>query len=86
MLSRGASMCTIRGVVAIEPALASHPDWLLPVAPGERAIAPRLSGAVWDVPVISPHGHVDPWLPLAEEAVEAAIDFVSGCPTAVFPL
>lgn len=79
-------MCTIRGVVATEPALALHPVQLLPVAPGERAIAPRLYGAVRDMPVISPHGHVDPWLPLAEGAVEAAIDFVSGCPTAVFPL
>ena len=37
-----------------------HPDRLLPVDPGERAIARRLYEAVRDRPVISPHGHVDP--------------------------
>ena len=39
-----------------------HPDRLLPPDPGERAIARRLYDAVRDLPVISPHGHVDPRL------------------------
>jgi glucuronate isomerase len=39
-----------------------HPDRLLPADPGERAIARRLYHAVADLPVISPHGHVDPWV------------------------
>jgi glucuronate isomerase len=39
-----------------------HPDRLLPADPGERAIARRLYEASRDLPVISPHGHVDPWL------------------------
>jgi glucuronate isomerase len=45
-----------------EPALLLHPDRLLPAQPGERAIARRLYDAVRDLPVISPHGHVDPQL------------------------
>ena len=40
----------------------AHPDRLLPVEASERAIAQRLYDAVRDLPVISPHGHVDPWL------------------------
>ena len=39
-----------------------HPDRLLPADPGERAIARRLYEASRDLPVISPHGHVDPRL------------------------
>jgi glucuronate isomerase len=42
-------------------------DRLLPAEPGERAIARRLYDAVRDLPVISPHGHVDPRLLLANE-------------------
>jgi glucuronate isomerase len=45
-----------------ESALRLHPDRLLPAEPGERAIARRLYDAVRDLPVISPHGHVDPQL------------------------
>jgi glucuronate isomerase len=45
----------------------AHPDQLLPAAPGERAIARRLYAAVRDLPVISPHGHVDPRLLLDDE-------------------
>ena len=41
-------------------ALALHPDRLLPAEPGVRAIARELYGAVRELPVISPHGHVDP--------------------------
>jgi len=44
-----------------------HPDRLLPAEPSERAIARRLYDAVSDLPVISPHGHVDPQLLLDNE-------------------
>ena len=44
-----------------------HPDRLLPAEPGERAIARSLYEAVRDLPVISPHGHVDPRLLLDDE-------------------
>ena len=40
--------------------LAVHPDRLLPVDPAVRGIARRLYGAVRDLPIISPHGHIDP--------------------------
>ena len=39
-----------------------HPDRLLPTEPGVRAIARRLYDAVRELPIISPHGHVDPRL------------------------
>lgn len=42
--------------------LVLHPDRLLPSDPGVRAVARRLYAAVRDLPVISPHGHVDPRL------------------------
>jgi glucuronate isomerase len=42
--------------------LTLHPDRLLPPEPGVRAIARRLYEAVRDLPIISPHGHVDPRL------------------------
>ena len=42
------------------PALTLCPDQLLPTDPAERAIARRLNEAVHELPVISPHGHVDP--------------------------
>src|SRR3954468_3414185 len=49
--------------VAVEhSALTLHPDRLLPVDPGERAIARRLYEAVRETPIISPHGHVNPRL------------------------
>jgi glucuronate isomerase len=41
-------------------ALALHPDRLLPPDPSVRKIARRLYMAVRDLPIISPHGHVDP--------------------------
>jgi glucuronate isomerase len=37
-----------------------HPDRLLPVQPEVRAIARRLYDEVRQLPIISPHGHVDP--------------------------
>ncbi|MGI8870408.1 MAG: glucuronate isomerase [Mycobacteriales bacterium] len=36
-----------------------HPDRLLPADPTTRAIARRLYAEVADLPIISPHGHVD---------------------------
>lgn len=43
-----------------------HPDRLLPSDPAQRAIARRLYDSVRDLPLISPHGHVDAAL-LAED-------------------
>jgi glucuronate isomerase len=40
--------------------LTVHPDRLLPVDPAVRDIARRLYAAVRDLPIISPHGHVNP--------------------------
>jgi glucuronate isomerase len=37
-----------------------HPDRLLPADPAVRPIARRLYETVRDLPIISPHGHVDP--------------------------
>jgi glucuronate isomerase len=51
-----------RRVAAADAALTLDPDRLLPPDPGERAIARRLYEAVRDLPLISPHGHVDPRL------------------------
>ena len=42
------------------PQLAVPPDRLLPADPAVRDIARRLYGAVRDLPIISPNGHVDP--------------------------
>lgn len=44
------------------PALEPHPDRLLPPDPAVRAIARRLYRHVRELPIISPHGHVDPRL------------------------
>jgi glucuronate isomerase len=49
------------------PALQLHPDRLLPPEPGVRAIARRLYEVVRDLPILSPHGHVDPRLLLDDE-------------------
>jgi len=54
-------------LVAAASALALHPDRLLPVDPAERRIARRLYDAVRDLPIISPHGHVDPRMLLKDE-------------------
>jgi glucuronate isomerase len=43
-----------------ETVLEVHPDRLLPADPGVRAIARRLYDHVCRLPVIAPHGHVDP--------------------------
>ncbi|MGH3301608.1 MAG: glucuronate isomerase [Streptosporangiaceae bacterium] len=47
--------------------LALHPDRLLPADPGIRAIARRLYESVCELPIVSPHGHVDPQLLLRDE-------------------
>lgn len=52
--------------VAAAP-LTLHPARLLPADPGVRGIAVRLYEAVRERPIISPHGHVDPRLLLADE-------------------
>ena len=41
-------------------ALTPHPDRLLPADPGVRPIARRLYEEVRTLPIVSPHGHVDP--------------------------
>jgi glucuronate isomerase len=43
-------------------AMTLNPDRLLPVEPQARAVARRLYTSVRDLPLISPHGHVDPRL------------------------
>jgi glucuronate isomerase len=48
------------------PELRLHPDRLLPAEPGTRDIARRLYAAVRELPIISPHGHVDPKMLLAD--------------------
>ncbi|NMR21270.1 glucuronate isomerase [Cellulomonas fimi] len=50
-----------------QPPLAPHPDRLLPADPAVRDIARRLYGSVRDLPIISPHGHVDPRVLLDDE-------------------
>jgi len=50
-----------------DPPLALHPDRLLPADPSVRAIARRLYDAVRQLPIVSPHGHVDPRILLDDE-------------------
>jgi len=47
--------------------LTLHPDRLLPADPAVRGIARELYEAVRALPIISPHGHVDPRLLLDDE-------------------
>lgn len=56
-----------------------HPDRLLPAEPGVRHVARRLYSLVADLPVVSPHGHVDAAL-LADDRPfdDPAALFVSG--------
>lgn len=56
----GAGTGHSRWVSATDPVpFRLHPDRLLPTDPAVRSIARRLYTAVRDLPVISPHGHVD---------------------------
>lgn len=48
-------------------ALVLDPDRLLPVDAGVRAVARRIYDTVRELPVISPHGHVDPGLLLRND-------------------
>ena len=50
------------------------PDRLFPVDPATRDIARNLYRAVADLPILSPHGHVDPALLLADEAFTDAAE------------
>ena len=52
--------------MAPHPPLTLHPDRLLPSDPAVRSIARRLYEAVRDLPILSPHGHVDPRMLLAD--------------------
>src|SRR4051812_29430376 len=45
--------------MAAPVALDRHPDRLLPAEPGVRDIARRLYAAIRELPILSPHGHVD---------------------------
>lgn len=47
--------------------LTLHPDRLLPAGPEARSIAARLYEQIRSLPIISPHGHVDPRVLLADE-------------------
>lgn len=48
-----------QAVVDAEPSLAADPDRLLPADPGTRSIARDLLARVEELPIISPHGHVE---------------------------
>ena len=50
-----------------DPPLVLHDDRLLPADPSVRAVARRLYDAVRELPIISPHGHVDPRILLDDE-------------------
>jgi glucuronate isomerase len=49
----------VASITRVTPALSRHPDRLLPAEPGVRDVARRLYEAVRDLPILSPHGHVD---------------------------
>ncbi|OIV35861.1 glucuronate isomerase [Mangrovactinospora gilvigrisea] len=48
--------------------LAPHPDRLLPSEPSRRAVARRLLAHVADLPLVSPHGHIDAGILARDEA------------------
>jgi glucuronate isomerase len=48
-------------------ALLPHPDRLFPPDPAVRSVARRLYDEVRDFPVLSPHGHIDPRVLLADQ-------------------
>lgn len=45
-----------------------HPDRLFPADPATRDVARRLYSSVQSAPIVSPHGHVDPAMLLADTA------------------
>lgn len=48
--------------------MALHPDRLFPIEADTRGIARRLFSTVERLPIISPHGHTDPWWYAKDEA------------------
>ena len=48
--------------------MALHPDRLFPIEPDGRAIARRLFATVEHLPIVSPHGHTDPFWYARDEA------------------
>jgi glucuronate isomerase len=50
------------------PAENTFSDLLFDPNPDRRSLARQLYAAAVDLPIISPHGHVDPWLFVGEEA------------------
>ena len=48
--------------------MALHPDRLFPIEADARGIARRLFSAVERLPIVSPHGHTDPWWYANDEA------------------
>src|SRR6185369_4969537 len=51
----------------VQAVMTVHPDRLLPADPAVRPVARRLYEAVADLPIISPHGHVDPRMLLDDQ-------------------
>ncbi len=49
------------------PPLVLHPDRLFPTDPSVRSLARSLYELVAEAPIVSPHGHVDPAMLLADE-------------------
>ncbi|MCW2549886.1 MAG: uxaC, partial [Mycobacterium sp.] len=65
-------------MASADAGLALHPDRLLPPDPAERNIARRLYERVRRLPLICPHGHVDPQVLLNNEPfADPAILFVT---------
>jgi glucuronate isomerase len=56
-------------MAGVTTALTLHPDRLLPADPATRAIARRLYESVRELPIVSPHGHVDARLLLQNESL-----------------
>jgi len=54
-------------MASVNAPLSPHPDRLLPSDPAVRPVARRLYAAVRDLPIVSPHGHVDPRVLLDDE-------------------
>lgn len=54
-------MCTMKGVVMAETSLL-HPERFFDPNPQVRTLAAQIYAGTRDLPIISPHGHVDPWL------------------------
>src|SRR5215217_7878094 len=53
-----------------------HPDRLLPAEPEVRAIARRLYDSVEELPIIAPHGHVDPGILLDDKPFQDPVSLL----------